>query len=133
MDIVSPPPNISLKTHPVHKLVQETYIEQASIGWNHVMRGRVSQKWLEAQTLHNISRKSKNRAQGHVVIRIIWTAIEHLWLAKNRMEHGAMEEERLLHQTARMNEKLKRVFLKKFKVSEIARTQLFQIPQCHRQ
>ena len=78
MDIVSPPPNISLKTHPVHKLVQETYIEQASIGWNHVMRGRVSQKWLEAQTLHNISRKSKNRAQGHVVIWIIWTAIEHL-------------------------------------------------------
>ena len=32
-----------------------------------------------------------------------------------------------------MDEKLKRVFLKKFKVSEITRAQLFQIPQCRRQ
>ena len=49
------------------------------------------------------------------------------------MEHGTTEEECLLHQVARMNEKLKRAFLKKFQVSEIARTQLFQIPQCCRQ
>ena len=83
--------------------------------------------------MHNTSRKSKNGDQRHVVMQIFWSAMERLWLARNRMEHGATEEERLLHQPARMNEKLKRAFLKKSKVSEIARTQLFQIPQCRRQ
>ena len=96
------------------------------------MRGRVIQRWLKAQSLNNETRKSKNGDQGHVVVRIIWLAMERLWPARNRMEHRATEEERSLHQTTRMNEKLNKAFLKKFKVSEIVRTQLFQIPQCHR-
>ena len=80
------------------------------------MRGRVSRRWLEAKRLHNETRKLKNGDQGRVVVRIIWLAMERLWLARNRMEHGATEEERSLHQIARMNEKLNKAFLKKFKV-----------------
>ena len=89
-----PPPDISQKTQPVHKLVQEAYDDQSLIRWNHAMRDRVSRRWSEAQTLHNKTRKSKNENQGRVAVWIIWLAMKRLWLLRNGIEHRATEEER---------------------------------------
>ena len=49
------------------------------------------------------------------------------------MEHCTTKEERSLHKIARMNERFKRAYLKKHKVSEGVRIQLFQIPQSRQQ
>ena len=67
-----PPPEISQKSYPVHMLVREVYDDQNIIGWKHAMGGRVSQRWSEAQGLHNDTRNSKNRNQGHVVVQTMW-------------------------------------------------------------
>jgi len=47
-----PPPRISLKKYTVHILVREAYDTQSLLGWDHAIRGRLSKKWYEAQSLH---------------------------------------------------------------------------------
>ena len=127
-----PIPEISAKHHPVHKLVREAYTEQTLLGWRHAMRGRISTKWLQAQHLHAQMRGSDRPAQGHILICVIWAAMDHLWKERNRMEHGTTDEERALHAEARMNLRIKVAYSKKYKVSQTARTQLFSIPRTRR-
>ena len=105
-------PEISQKTHPVHKLVQEAYDDQTTIGWRHAIRGRISKKWSAAQKLHNESRGTERR-QGNIIIWLIWTAMDSLWKERNNMEHGTTEEERTLHAVARMNLRIKVAYSKK--------------------
>ena len=127
-----PPPRISVKRHPVHKLVAEAYAAQALLGWRHAIRGRISVKWIEAQELHMNLRHS-TISQGHHIIRSLWTAMEYLWRARNTMEHGTPEEEGSLHQTARINVRLKRAYETKGKLHFVSRNQLFNVPLRRRQ
>ena len=125
-------PEISTKHHPVHKLVQEAYEDQHLLGWRHAIRGRLSTKWTKAQTLHAQMRGSERPAQGNIIIRLIWNAMDGLWKERNKMEHGTTEKERTLNAVARMNLRIKVAYSKKYKVSQTARTQLFSIPRTRR-
>ena len=125
-------PEISAKHHPVHKFVREAYEDQTSLGWRHAMRGRISTKWSQAQHLHAQMRGSDRPAQGNILIRLIWNAMDGLWKERNRMEHGTTEEERTLNAVARMNLRIKVAYSKKYKVSQTARIQLFSIPRTRR-
>ena len=72
-------------------------------------------------------------SQGHHIIRSLWTAMEYLWRARNTMEHGTSEEERSLHQTARINVRLKRAYKTKGKLHFVSRNQLFNVALSRRQ
>ena len=127
-----PPPRISGKRHPVHKLVLEAFHDQEQLGWRHAIRGRISAKWIEAQELHMVLRKS-NISQGYLIVRSLWIAMEYLWRARNTMEHGTSEEERSLHKTARINVRIKRAYEKKGNLHFVSRNQLFNVPLSRRQ
>eukprot|EP00588_Corethron_pennatum_P028744 CAMPEP_0194333340 /NCGR_PEP_ID=MMETSP0171-20130528/62446_1 /TAXON_ID=218684 /ORGANISM="Corethron pennatum, Strain L29A3" /LENGTH=98 /DNA_ID=CAMNT_0039095531 /DNA_START=447 /DNA_END=739 /DNA_ORIENTATION=+ len=72
----NPPPRISEKKHPVHVLVKEAYDDQEIIGWSHAIRGRLSKKWQQAQSLHSQVRVEVNPPQKATLIRIIWKAMD---------------------------------------------------------
>ena len=127
-----PPPRISPKHHPVHILVKEAYDSQSTIGWDHAIRGRLSTKWLEAQSLHAQMRSDVFPTQRAILVRIIWKAMDDLWKAQNEMEHGTTEEDRSKNRTARINEKIKAAYKKIKQVSLAARSQLFTIPRTRR-
>ena len=63
-----PPPNISLKIHPVHKLVWEAYTDQTSIGWNHAMKSRVS-----AESGRRLRVCITRRANWRMELRDMWS------------------------------------------------------------
>ena len=128
-----PPPRISDKRHPVHKQVLEAYHDERKLGWRHAIQGRISKKWIEAQEIHLEIRQSKMAQQSHTVNRSLWKAMEYLWRARNKMEHGTSEEERSLHKLARMNERLQKAYEKKHKLHFVSRNQLFQVPLVRRQ
>ena len=107
-----PAPEISTKKHPVHVAVREAFQAQQEIGWDHALRGRLSVKWNEAQTLHTTSRGNP-RDQGYLIVRMMWQAMDEIWKARNLMEHGTTAEERSLRKIAKMNQRLKKAYDKK--------------------
>ena len=72
-----PPPKISPKKHPVHAIVKEAYEDQNRIGWNHALRGRLSKKWFEAQSLHVKTRPGALPPQRATLVRIIWKTMDN--------------------------------------------------------
>ena len=70
--------------------------------------------------------------QRATLVRIIWTAMDNLWRARNEMEHSATEEDRAQNKISRMNKKISAAYKQKQKVSLAARTQLFTIPRTWR-
>ena len=121
-----PAPEISTKKHPVHVAVREAFHAQQEIGWDHALRGRLSVKWNEAQTLHTTLRGNP-RDQGYLIVRMVWQAMDEIWKARNLMEHGTTAEERSLRKIAKMNQRLKKAYDEKYKLSQISRQQLFHI------
>ena len=53
-----PPPRLSRKTNKVHVLVKVAMEEQDIIGWDNILRGRLSLNWGKAQTAHLFQQQS---------------------------------------------------------------------------
>ena len=58
---------------------------------------------------------------------MVWEAMNEMWKARNLIEHGTTTEERSIPKIVKMNQRLKKTYDEKYKLSQIARKQLFHI------
>jgi hypothetical protein len=66
--------------------------QQAAIGWNNFLRGKLSEDWRYLQQQHckrhNIKMNHKQRLWLNKLLRTMWIRIHDLWLARNDDRHG---------------------------------------------
>ena len=73
---------------------------QNAIGWNHLLKGRLSHHWLLCQQLHihldpNIdSNKTSSEHWLKRVLNCLWTSIWQVWLIRNEDLHGRDRQQR---------------------------------------
>ena len=83
-----PPPSRATREDWPSEL-REAYIEQESIGWDHVVFGRISRLW---ETVANTRNRAENGQTSRVwtktVIRLGWKYGTTLWQTRNSLVHG---------------------------------------------
>jgi hypothetical protein len=68
--------------------------EQNSIGWNHILKGRFSHKWVQCQQLHihldpgTDSTKQSGEIWLKRVLNRLWTSLWDVWLIRNDNLHA---------------------------------------------
>jgi hypothetical protein len=74
--------------------------EQNSIGWNHILKGQFSHKWVHCQQLHIHldSGTDKTKQSGKIwlkrVLNQLWTSLWNVWLIRNGDLHGRDRQQR---------------------------------------
>ena len=78
-----------LPTVPTHNKLQLAIKQQNTIGWDHLVRGRLSKLWKDVQKLHNSTRL--NQWSKHF-IKYIQKINNTIWDARNNLIYGTGKE-----------------------------------------
>jgi hypothetical protein len=91
----------------------QAFHEQTAIGWDHLLRGRISQKWSNAyQICTGTNNAIKTGQWTKHLIRALWYYSKSLWVYRNGVVHGHSKEE----EKAREKERLQRLVEEEFKL-----------------
>jgi len=80
--------------------LQQLIAEQNNIGWDQLLYSRFTLQWTVKQYRHLVNSKievtRKNSGTGWIrmLIKIIWTNINLVWIERNLVRHGKDEEEK---------------------------------------
>ena len=85
---------------PPNSEIAEAYKEQTDIGWQHFMKGRLSQKWgvlLQQRyaTTPAMKRHETKRRTLTILIDRLWTIYDHLWSHRCEVVHDLTDVEAL--------------------------------------
>jgi hypothetical protein len=93
-------PNYQMNTTNREPRFQLLIQAQNLIGWNHLIKGRLSHHWIQCQQAHiyldpdTDSTKQSGEIWLKRVLNCIWTALWNLWLLRNDDMHGRDRPER---------------------------------------
>ena len=98
-----------------HRCLADAFDSQCKIGWEEMIRGRLSAKWGDIMQKHYRStnaRKSLTRdAWETTMIGKLWAIFEHTWQARNGLLHGKNDTESKHLLTTKLNQSIKDIYL----------------------
>ena len=125
------PPTLQLSIPDASTQLLQAYEEQAIIGWDHFLRGRLSLVWahlaqfhLETQGISNICMSAER--WGRRIISINWIGVLSLWECRNSEEHGDTQEEQTIKSKAKLISEAIAIQATKFPISYVDREYLFR-------
>jgi hypothetical protein len=106
---------------------------QTTIGWRHLLFGRLSSEWIRAQDAHVITAKldpdkSSGATWATLVTKHIWQQLLSLWLLRNKSLHGETHAENETTKRTRLEPLIKRLYACQDELHLADRTVLFRKP-----
>jgi hypothetical protein len=110
--------SLSLTDDPIGRLVKRAYDDQSRLGWGNFIRGFWSDAWRQAQELHfrllarRITLDKQDTAQiwARKVQHWHFGLFEHLWAARNRVQHGDDPESSRIIRLAKCERAINRLY-----------------------
>jgi hypothetical protein len=112
---------------------QELIYAQNFIGWDHLLKGRLSHHWLQCQQLHiyldpdTDSTKQSGEQWMKRVLNCIWTSLWQVWLIRNDDLHGRDRQERERKRIEKLKPKIEALY-EKAELLLAADKDIFAIP-----
>jgi hypothetical protein len=94
--------------------------QQSAIGWNNLLRGKLSEDWAYLQqqycNRHNIKMNHIQRLWLSKLLRTMWIRIHDLWLARNNDRHGRNNKAKFQASHDQVQRTIRTLYLLKNKV-----------------
>ena len=98
-----------------HRRLADAFESQCKIGWEELIRGRLSNKWGDIIQLHYRTTKAKKSltrdAWETTMIGKLWAIFENTWKARNGILHGKNDTERTQLLTTTLNKQIQDTYL----------------------
>jgi hypothetical protein len=113
---------------------EQTVVDsQSVIGWHHLLFGRLSSAWIQAQDAHVIEAKldpskSSGSSWAILVLQHIWKSLLALWLLRNKSLHGDTHSENEATQRTRLVPLIQRLYARQQEYNYADRAVLFRKP-----
>merc|ERR1712115_272545 len=79
-------------SNPLHLQVQKAITIQNSIGWDQMVRGRISKLWTTTQKIYHKERNKNNTRWAQHTIKALWDFGGEVWTKRNTIKYGTTEE-----------------------------------------
>jgi hypothetical protein len=113
--VIEWPPTAYTYDQTAHKDIQSAFENQNEIGWDELIRGRMSKQWgriMEKHFRRTQAPKRHNRiAWEQTIVKCMWRLFEATWIARNELEHGANEQETTTKQEEQINKSIQRSYI----------------------
>ena len=117
-----------IRSDPIHKKIHQAIQEQNSIGWGHVLHGRLSCRWREAQLMADKKNKRGER-KGFManMISELWKQMREIWIHRNSYQHGMTAEEREAKKRASVGPRVRAAYRQRNTDNILVHQRLFRL------
>jgi len=117
----------------VFQSLRIAFDSQTSLGWDHLLRGRISKAWFHAHDIYcqqrHLSAHYHSDQLGPSLIRALWHFSLWIWNNRNNFIHGTTTQDTLNYQLQRLDKKIQLAYARQDAIEDIDdHTILFSMP-----